>query len=281
VPGTYPPGYDPSYWYEGVEIPFSLVRQLVAIGSSLKTVSEVVVGWRGGFIVPAILLGLLMIAVWCGPRGFRIHVNWPILLTALGAIAMYVLVHVETRYISPFVSAVILCLLAGVSIDNSPAARRLLRAFVITVAAALLLQITLSTVRTSVLAFGGKVSSGARGRTPAAHYEIARALTEAGLRPGNRIVHLGDSWSAVWARIAKIRIVAEVMPNEVIAFWVVLATDPARIWRALESTGANAVITDCPPDWAPLAGWRPLASTGLHIRFLEAPPQPSGNRHEN
>src|SRR5437867_3770087 len=47
VGGTYPPWYDPSYWYEGVVLHFDLNEQISVLGKSIKTFGKLLIRSQG------------------------------------------------------------------------------------------------------------------------------------------------------------------------------------------------------------------------------------------
>lgn len=99
VSGTYPLWYDPSYWYAGAKMRFDLRQQIIAVKDTLRTYEVFV------FRTAAYVAGLVVLFVWClhekilptVPRTFWWQVAWPV-----AACSMYALVHVESRFLSPF-----------------------------------------------------------------------------------------------------------------------------------------------------------------------------------
>jgi hypothetical protein len=134
--------------------------------------------------------------------------------------------------------------------------------------AALAVQTAASMVRTVYL-YASESTRAAGGKTTAAMpYATARELSKVGLVEGTKIVYLGDSWAATWARLAKVRIVAEVVPADLPEFWAVFPSKRDEILSALKSTSARVVIADAPPRWAELQGWQRLGSTQFYVYFL-------------
>jgi hypothetical protein len=134
------------------------------------------------------------------------------------------------RYFGPFVLLLILGALGSLRVADSRAARRVLATLV--AVACLGAGLRLFWVVGSDVAV-------ARSNPPAhIHWETAQALRQFGVPPGSQIAVVGGD-SFYWARLARVRIVAESR----IDFW--RANDEARE-RALEAmslTGARVVVS--------------------------------------
>lgn len=59
VGGTYPPWYDPSYWYEGVVPNLSLTKQVQILMSNAKVYRRLLIPYLGVLFVGLLLLKLL------------------------------------------------------------------------------------------------------------------------------------------------------------------------------------------------------------------------------
>ncbi len=98
--------------------------------------------------------------------------------------------------------------------------------------------------------------------------ETARALQALGLRPGDRLASVGNSFEAYWAQIARARIVAEIPEGESDKFWREEEGAQARALDAMTAAGARAVVA----DWSPAApvppGWVRVDDEHL-VRWLD------------
>ena len=126
VGGTYPPWYDPSYWYEGVVLHFDLREQLRVLASNVRIYLDVL---QGGLIVGFLILYLM------GRRGWLcvkdITEQWRLLVPSIAALGMYALVHVELRYIGPFLVLLWMGVAFAVRLPDSPESKRLITRVII------------------------------------------------------------------------------------------------------------------------------------------------------
>jgi len=275
VPGTYPLWYDPSYWYDGVKPTFSLSRQMNVLWQNKDACFDLLCRQQGGWLFPVLVLFVF------GGR-FRSTIRelvfyWPVLLPAIAGLGIYALVHVEARYVAPFMILGWGSLLAAVRLPAGDSSGKLVKAVCGVSVLALLLTIGMEA--------GPAVSRTAKDlrmrvdTAPHRQWQIARQLREMGLQPGDRVAHVGQalkSWS-YWARLAGVQIVSELRPEE--SFWLADDATRARVIEAFRSTGARAVIArrptsderpwGLPIDFAP--GFQPVGNTGHYDLFL-APP---------
>jgi hypothetical protein len=105
---------------------------------------------------------------------------------------------------------------------------------------------------------------------PVAAAEQLRAM---GLQPGDRVALIGDGFFAYWARLDRVRIVAELprddrdLPNSAAAFWTATPQVEETVLDDLKSTGAVAVVSDAAPQTLP-PGWTQLGATGRAVYFF-------------
>src|SRR5882672_10855013 len=113
IGGTFPPWYDPSYWQEGRVMRFSWRAQVrIAIGHAFSY-GELLLRQQNCLL--AALLALILVA----PRnvvGFQ--KMWPMLLMGCAALGLYLLVHVEMRFIGGYVAIFWLSLFSSVCVPS-------------------------------------------------------------------------------------------------------------------------------------------------------------------
>lgn len=263
IVGTYPPAYDPSYWYEGLRVRFSWKQQADAVARSAKTVGETLLGWRGGLVVVSLLTAMGILLLLGRQSGFSWHVEWSVMAPSAAAMGLYSLVHVESRYIGPFVALPLIGIVSAVRIENKETARRLGTVASVVVLVCMAAHIALSTAATCYLAFSDP-SAGGR-LTGSAHRLVATELWKAGVAPGDKIAHIGDSRAAAWARLARVRIIAEILPDDASAFWALSEAERSLILKNVERLGVKAVAAEMVPAWAPLGAWRRIAGTPYYV----------------
>jgi hypothetical protein len=266
VGGTYPVWYDPSYWYEGARVRFDPVQQAAALVRTGRYYVEHV-GLRQGAAIAALVLLYAAIG-----RQRRYGVDalgslWPIWLPALAAGAMYGLVYVEMRYLAGFVVLAWGAAMAAVAVPGNVATRRLLRSaglvamFVFALNLGLPNEKALGRLLTEPqpAAFGAWHDHGVTGSR--AHLAVAEALHGIGLAPGDGVAFIGYGYDAYWARLASLRIVAEIPRSQEAGFWQASEAERTRMVATLLGTGAAAVVTAVPPQHLPPEGWQRLGDT--------------------
>jgi hypothetical protein len=102
----------------------------------------------------------------------------------------------------------------------------------------------------------------------ARHPRIAAALVSAGLNKGDSIAFVGYSYSAFWARLARLRIVAEIRPDDVSRFWGTGAERRRAVLESMRAAGARAVVAETPSSDANMDGWTELPE-GYVMAWLE------------
>ena len=256
IPGSYPPWYDPSYWYEGLHAHFSWPGQLHVFlrvaNDYLKLVSRTGVLWIM-FVALAVLIRK------AGKLELNSRSLWCVWLPSFSALAMYALVHIEQRMVAGYVLVLLLWILSSVRLSDSapPVLKR--RALALALLA-------------PTLAIAWAAARDIRDLAANKSYEpwqVATALHTMGIAPGAQVGIIGSGGEAYWAHLAQVRIIAEIPLTEESKF---LSADAARKQQILEKfagVGAQGVITDNPaiarstPGWQPLTNstwflWRPL-----------------------
>ena len=273
---TYPPWYDPTYWYEGVVTRFDLKGHV-------KVFSEVVFYFYAVFINSpignAVLLSFLVLTffTWSSVRAWLAELSlWSILLPPLASFILYSLVHMETRYIGGFAALFWLGLFSSVRFANIENARRLQKAVAIAlVAATMIVLIAKSIVPTLTILReitpGHEVASADRWR-------VANGLATLGLARGDQIGAIGYGFGSIQysARLAKLRIIAEISPgsdfnpkSDVDKFWHSSPDVQQQVIEAFRKTGAKAIVANrLPPGLAYPPGWQRVGDTEAYVYFL-------------
>ena len=217
---------------------------------------------------PALLAGIISLALLSGAAWFAMTRRlWPVLLMQLGGMAAYVPIIENDRYIAGFVLAFFLLLLACVQIAASD------RKSATYVAVGVFVAITLSTIDLTVrIATNHVAIVGNQPTSSAEHIAAAEGLWALGIRPGEKVAIIGDGTGAYWARLAKLRIVAEIMGmgHGAEQFWRSPQETRRTIYGVLAGAHAQAVVGAC-SDQAALDGWQHISGTKFCIRRLTAP----------
>lgn len=259
IGGTYPPWYDPSYWYRDLRVSLSPGRMMARLVLQfLKYLPRVAP------IVAVVMIWVVSAQHIITLRRFRRLA--PLTLPSVAALVMYGLVHVEPRYIGPFVLLLSLGALAGLPVSPQGKADSLLKGTAVGLATVLVAPLCVSLLLNAAVLVTRPQLSG-----PAAHaqWQVAQALHENGVGHGGTIAAMGGELAPGWARLARVKVVAQLPPEDADRFWASDSSARARVKDVLSGTGARAVVTSSIPPWAPRDTWRPLGATGYHVLMLQ------------
>jgi hypothetical protein len=278
IRGTYPLGYDPAWWTQGLGRTVALRPQLQAIVDNSVYYFDLFVRQQGGFVTVVALLAVLAWPRW--RRAPRLDAPLALSAWALAALALYALVYAESRYIAPFVLLLWAGLLTQLRLPAGEWQQRTLAAGGVLMA----LFVWINIAALNLEGFGGLIGyqSQRHGEQPmnlttqtlavggsADHPAIADALhTDFGLEPGTPVAFIGYSYSAYWARLGRLRIIAEVRPEEFERFWTASRAMRDDVLAAFASAGAVAVLSEPVSNAVSIEGWDAVGETGYLIRRL-------------
>jgi hypothetical protein len=104
---------------------------------------------------------------------------------------------------------------------------------------------------------------------PTAPWVVAEALQQSGVGPGMRVATIGSpAHHAFWARLARVRIVAEVPSDN--SFWAKSPALQHGILAALGHAGAQVVVCAVVPASAHTRGWRSAGVDGYGVFWPSA-----------
>lgn len=268
IGGTYPPWYDPFYWYEGVTPRFDLQGQIRVLVSSAQFYYDLFFESQG------VLIAGLLILLFMGRRQWRcvkdIADHWCLIIPAIAAVGMYSLVHVEPRFIGAFVVLFWAGLFSGVVLPDSQESRRLVACVTLAMVTMMMIGIGVFTVRKAYSTYRDLT----RGEDTAGHvhWQVADGLNRLGVQPGDQVAIIGwGSFMAPWARLARVRIVAEIPQagefREGDKFWRADHSVKAQVIKTFANTGANAIVALVPSS-ASTIGWQRIGNTDYYAYLL-------------
>jgi len=252
-PVTYAAWYAPEYWLRGATPLVTLGRQLRAMLAALQAYATLAVDFAGVGVVLIILLSMRS-----GP--WRISGPTLVLLgPAAAALAMYALVLAEARYVAPFM---VLLVLGTLMLARLPKARWS-AALSTNASVAIALIFVVQTVTTTSDLASSTFAQVVQGDALAAddQAQVANALRSAGIVPGDAVASGDRAFNDYWARLARVRIVAEVSGRDGAA---ILEADPAARTAAqqlLLAQDVRAVVARGWPAQTGDPGWHPIAGT--------------------
>jgi hypothetical protein len=253
VVGTYPPSYDPSYWNEGRGWTWDARAQFRVIRIHLILYAGLFLRNQPGLLAAALTLIL------AGSAATRraLWRNWFLFALCFAALGLYMLIHVEVRYVGGFVAIFWLTILFGVRLSSPEFSGR--NAEYLALAA--LVTIVLSVADGSVRAVRDDGPFSARNDV-----KVANQLEALGLTPGTEIALIGNGNWSYWARLGRYRIVSD-MSAGAPAFWNGTKQQKESIYRLFASTGAQALVSTSPPMDAG-EDWQRVGVSDCYVRWL-------------
>lgn len=238
IAGTYPPWFDPAYWYEGIRPHFDFKGHLRALAQSSRVLYETM----GMYQLWSVLVGFFVLAV-AGVGSWRerwknLTSEWIIVSFGVLGIGAYALIQIQPRFIAPFLVILLLGLFAGVRLPKEEGIR-MIRSVVMVVVVFLLVPLILGS---ALKAIRGSAND---------HVNTARFLGEIGLKPGDTVGAIGgsfDGYAAFWARIARVTIVAEIPSGDHLLFWSASKELRQEVMDTFARTGVRMVIADLVPS---------------------------------
>ena len=251
VAGSYPPWYDPSYWYEGIRPHFSLQGQLWALFRSANLYLKLLS--RSGALY-VVFTALILLGRKEGKwdwGGRRIWLAW---LPSVAALAMYSLVLVEQRYVSPFALMLLQWIFssARISVNKGEALRR---RTVLAVMLALSLAVAWPVVRDLREMLINR---------PYEHWQVAVGLHEIGISPGMHVGTIGSGLPAYWAHLAGLKIIAEIPEKQQAGFLAANSVTKQEVLRKFSELGAKAVVTKNDAARS-IEGWQQIKQTHYYV----------------
>jgi hypothetical protein len=192
--------------------------------------------------------------------------RWALVIPALGAFGLYGTVLVEGRYVGAFILLFWSDILGNVRLPNVPVNRLWLRALSSIAAFGLLANILLFNLDGFTrLSPSWQSGPGAAAALPAKPLAVARTLQELGVRPGDRVGVIGYAYDSFWARLARVRIVAEMLEADADELW---RGDEARrqsVLQAFAKSGVDAVVAEYVPGYAAMHDWHQVGNSNYYI----------------
>ena len=257
---TYPPYFDPQHWNAGTKIKFDLRSELGAIkrNMSFYFAMPLVTMWgvigAGGILL--MISGNMRSSIQNLPSG------WALLIPGIVGTCVYLPVWVEPRYVAPFIVLVLLGLFPIILSRRTANAAKRSAITIIAIAGSMTLLTLLVLIHRGI----SDPVFWARG----GYDQAAEVLNEEGLHPGENTAVIGSGVEGmIWARLARVRIVAQIPLEYANDFW--RASDPrtkAEVYDAFVRAGAKAVVTEETPPDVGFADWHRVGNTRYFVHFL-------------
>jgi len=234
IDGTYPPWYDPTYWYEGVKVYFNLRQQVSALASSFSTLVAIFYYSTPGKVFTLLCLVWLTISI----KKFdvnRVWRHWIIILPSLLAILMYALIILIPRYVAPFAAIIVISVLSGVSWPESKVRRRIAAYLTLTILLSFLVAILWRPINRTY----NNLTQLTHGEEPHQQWLVANYLNSIGIKPGDKVASVGYAFLPVWSRLARTKVVSEIPTAELV--WLSPSAN-LRVTEIFAKTGAQVVV---------------------------------------
>jgi hypothetical protein len=268
VSGSYPPWYDPSYWYDGIQPHLKLASQLKVLSVNLRTTLIYLA------TTPAFVIVMLLFLAGKG-RGFRLRelptLFWSLTVPAAAGIGLYCVVFIDKRYIAGFFLVLLLPLLVWIELPKIRWATHLnaaSQALAVLFLLALIIWLRPALTTSLLDAVMGHESESN------VSWEMAEKFAGLGLKQGDKIAFVGSGISADWVRIAGAHTVAEVPvkwirrstllnvvePDETnsIRFFQLDEKSREKVYDAFRAAGAILAVTSRIPAGGSARDWKPL-----------------------
>jgi hypothetical protein len=259
VGGSHPPSYDLSYWMDGVRPHFNIRGELRVLRQSVGTFFLIFV------IQCEFALGIIVFLLLQERRRECLALIWRLWPLwwppAMGCLA-YSLVLVEPRYVASFLVFLVLAAFAVVARQSPATSKR--------VAFAIVLGVLSVTGIKSTKYFVSDLAAMAHQQN--VYWQAAQSLHQLGIQPGDRVAVIAGNSVGHWARLAGVKIVAELPLGQDDIFWRADRQTQDRVYAALAITGSRVIVVKDPPLDATRDGWRQLGDTTYYARLLPRSP---------
>jgi hypothetical protein len=214
------------------------------------------------FISGAIVLFVLSRREKLPPAALR--VSWWQLAWPFAACSMFALVHVESRYVSPFL---VLFWLAIYRVLLFRVNKQVTVAVCATVLLAVMLPLTYNLAKVSA-----RIARDVVYPRPPAYQIAALGLRDLGLQSGDRLAVVGYAHDCYYARYDRLRVVAQIPDAD--EFWRLSAQELKSLTERLTAIGVKAVVASKRPDASALADWKDVkVSDSVRLSVLLLRPQ--------
>jgi hypothetical protein len=269
IGGTYPISLDQTYWYEGVIVRFDLGNQLRQLLASALHYADLFIYQQTAVLVSLGLIYTLRpwrrFSLMAGLRG------WLLSGIALLGLLLYAPILVDGRYVGAFILLFWSDWLAQARLPATDMTRR-----VMTILSLVMILFLLTTIGLFNLQ---RVFSLSGGSEPPAPIEVAgppewpgavaEELWHLGVMPGDQVAVIGYAFDAYWARLARVKIVAETLGWQADALWLGESAFQEEVLATFASAGANAVVAEYVPPYANLPGWHQVGDSNYYIYLLD------------
>jgi hypothetical protein len=192
--------------------------------------------------------------------------QWAFVIPAVTAFVLYAFVLVEDRYIGVFVLLFWADILANIRLPEMPNGNMWLNTLSVVAAFGLLANIVLFNLdgfsRLNPSIDSNYVEPSAPPATPLA---VAESLQELGIQGGDTVGVIGYAYDSYWARLARVKIVAEMLDADSEDLWRTDDAQQQAVLQAFASAGVRAVVAEYVPQHAHVLNWHQVGRSNFYI----------------
>jgi hypothetical protein len=275
IAGTYPPWYDPAYWYEGVKPHFKFRQQLsrlvVSLQIYLSSIFDTHVPFTGFlYYGPDVLIVCYLILFFMSQRARLVFRDFlerkVILLPAIVGLAMYAVLWINPRYLAVYFVLLWVGVFSSLRLPDTKESRRLSAS--VCCAAFLVMFMTIAVPLT--FDFYSNIRGLMEGKSDFVHAQVAEGLKKIGIGPGTKIATIGNAFNdyAFSARLGRLKIVSEIDVFGADRFWHADTSVRSQVYRKFAETGAKVVLSKDIPPLILADGWEKIDSTNYYVYVL-------------
>lgn len=273
---TYDIWFDPSYWDDGVKPRVIAKYEKTQLMNFAKFFVHLIFVQQSGLVIAFVALLIL------GRQGIGIFKSlWRYreeLLPCLAILALYAPVYIEPRYIAPLLVIAWVVAFFAIRIRGEGWHKRAAGLTGYLGAAFMFIATVMGVLQTNGVLYPGTVFAW---RSPHPQFDVAQGLHENGVAAGDLVAWIRPAAPQHgepsrerydWARLAHVRIIAEIPGVDEQRFWNSSSEIQAGVVQALKTTRAKVLISTQPPASSSQLPWQAIGTTGYFMLPLQSKP---------
>jgi hypothetical protein len=242
---------------------FDLKRQFEVLRSTVPAETNLLLLKRPELVLCVLILCALGGSLWVA----ALRELWVFIALPAVGMAFYLPLVVNDRYLGGFVLVLFLVLLSAVRFRTED------EQVVRIVVAATFFMMALATAQYTIRVVNHSIPVGEGPSSTEEDLRVAERLRDIGMTPGTKVAVIGDGEGAYWARLAHLRIVAEIMDRNggSVQFWRSAESVQQQVYDLFQRAHAKIVVASCVSSCpARPKGWKEIPGTSYCVYNLEA-----------
>ena len=270
VGGTYPISTDPSYWYEGIEPRLDFRSLLARMFASSLVYLGLFFQKQGGFV--ACVMALYVMGQRQQLRIDEFLRRWALSIPAIIAFMLYGMVLVQDRYVGVFVLLFWVDILSNIRLAVSANNKLWLNVLGVIASFGLLINILMFNLDGFNRLNPPLEAISSEQTAPSAKpLAVAQTLKGLGVKPGDKVGVIGYAYDSFWARLARVKIVAEMLEEDAMGLWYGDDVLQQEVLQSFASVDVKAVVAEYVPSYyVQLSDWHRVGASNYYVyRFVE------------